>query len=86
MNLLATTANRKDQRRDREVGMAANVERIDVGSAQQRVMGGGALLVCGYEDDAKCRKGRLEGSIPLARFEAMAPTLPKSQEVIFYCA
>jgi len=66
--------------------MAANVERIDVGSAQQRVMGGGALLVCGYEDDAKCRKGRLEGSIPLARFEAMAPTLPKSQEVIFYCA
>ena len=28
----------------------------------------------------------LEGSMPLARFEAMAPTLPKTQEIIFYCA
>jgi hypothetical protein len=66
--------------------MAANVDRIDVGLARQKVAQGGALLVCGYEDDAKCRKGRLEGSIPLARFEAMAPTLPKTQEIIFYCA
>lgn len=66
--------------------MAANVERIDVASARQKVTGGRALLVCGYEDDAKCRKGRLDGSIPYARFEAMAPTLPKSQEIIFYCA
>jgi hypothetical protein len=66
--------------------MADNVERIDVASARQKVAGGQALLVCGYEDDAKCRKGRLEGSIPLARFEAMTPTLPKSREIIFYCA
>ena len=47
---------------------------------------GRALLVCGYEDDAKCRKGRLEGSIPFERFASMAPTLPKGQEIIFYCA
>lgn len=66
--------------------MAVHVERIDVASARKKVTGGQALLVCGYEDDAKCRKGRLEGSIPFARFEAMAPTLPKSQEIIFYCA
>jgi hypothetical protein len=66
--------------------MAANVERIDVASARQHVREGQALLVCAYEDDAKCRKGRLEGSIPLARFEAVAPTLPKTQEIIFYCA
>jgi hypothetical protein len=66
--------------------MTANIERIDVASARQHVREGRALLVCAYEDDAKCRKGRLEGSIPLARFEAMASTLPKSQEIIFYCA
>jgi len=42
--------------------------------------------VCGYEDDAKCRKGRLEGSIPFARFASMAQTLPKNKEIIFYCA
>ena len=66
--------------------MTPNVERIDVATARRRVVSGQALLVCGYEDDAKCRKGRLEGSIPFARFEAMAASLPKSQEIVFYCA
>lgn len=66
--------------------MEATVERIDVGTARKNVTSGQALLVCAYGDDAKCRKGRLEGSLPLARFEAMAPTLPKTQEIIFYCA
>jgi hypothetical protein len=66
--------------------MTANVERIDVTTARNRVTAGQALLVCGYEDDAKCRKGRLQGSMPFARFEALAPTLPKDKEIIFYCA
>jgi hypothetical protein len=69
-----------------EVNMATNVERIDVAPARQKVAAGQALLVCAYEDDAKCQKSRLEGSMPFARFEKLAPTLPKSQEVIFYCA
>lgn len=66
--------------------MAINVERIDVTTARQKVTAGQALLVCGYEDDAKCRKGRLEGSMPFARLEGLAPSLPKTQEIIFYCA
>lgn len=66
--------------------MATDVERIDVTTARRKVAAGEALLVCGYEDDAKCRKGRLEGSIPFARFEAMAANLPKTQEIVFYCA
>ena len=66
--------------------MTANVERIDVSTARQKVTAGQALLVCAYEDDAKCRKGRLEGSIPFARFEALVPSLQKSKEIIFYCA
>jgi hypothetical protein len=66
--------------------MAAQVERIDVVNARNAVAGGKAVLVCGYEDDAKCRKSRLEGSIPLARLESMAASLPKNQEIIFYCA
>lgn len=65
--------------------MAATVERIDVGTARQIVTSGQGLLVCAYEDDAKCRKGRLESSMPFARFETMAATLPKSQQIIFYC-
>ena len=66
--------------------MPATIERIDVGTARKNVSSGQALLVCAYEDDVKCRKGRLEGSIPLARFETIAATLPKTQEIIFYCA
>jgi hypothetical protein len=65
---------------------AATVERIEVGTARNNVTSAQALLVCAYEDDAKCRKGRLEGSIPFARFETMAATLPKTQEIIFYCS
>jgi hypothetical protein len=66
--------------------MADTVERIDPASARTDTVAGRAVLVCGYEDDAKCRKGRLDGSIPLARFASMAPTLPKDKEIIFYCA
>ena len=70
---------------DNSVGLlAATVERIDVGTPH--VTGGRALLVCACEDEAKCREGRLEGSTPLARFETMAATLPRTQEIIFYCA
>jgi hypothetical protein len=70
----------------KEASMATHVERIDVMTARDKAVGGNSLLVCAYEDDAKCRKGRLEGSIPLARLESMAASLPKSQEIIFYCA
>ena len=66
--------------------MATDVERIDVSMAREKTVGGKALLVCGYDDDAKCRKGRLEGSIPLARLESITASLPKNQEIIFYCA
>jgi hypothetical protein len=70
-----------------EVNMAdAEVERIDVSEARADTVHGQAVLVCGYEDDAKCRKGRLEGSIPLARFESLAEAMSKDREVIFYCA
>jgi hypothetical protein len=66
--------------------MADTVERIDPETARADTVAGRAVLVCGYEDDSKCRKGRLEGSIPMARFASMAPTLPKDKEIIFYCA
>lgn len=66
--------------------MAADVERIDVSKARTETVQGRALLVCGYEDDAKCRKNRLEGAIPFAQFASMAPSLPKNKEIIFYCA
>jgi hypothetical protein len=64
----------------------ADVSRVPVEEAHQNVAAGRALLVCAYDDEAKCNKIKLEGSIPLKSFESMASTLPKSQEIIFYCA
>ncbi len=66
--------------------MTATVERIEPAAARADTAAGKALLVCGYEDDAKCRKARLDGSIPFARFASMTSTLPKDKEIIFYCA
>ena len=63
----------------------AEIERISVADARKKVQANQALLVCAYADEAKFNAARLDGAIPLASFEARAATLPKSQELIFYC-
>jgi hypothetical protein len=62
------------------------IERISVEEAHKKVKADQALLVCAYEDEAKCRVLNLEGSISLTSFQSKAASLPKSQEVIFFCA
>jgi len=63
-----------------------DVPRIDPAEARRRVQSGQALLVCGYEDETKCREMALEGAITLSELKRRLPSLPKSQELIFYCA
>jgi len=63
----------------------AEIERISVADAGGKVQAKTALLVCAYADEAKFNSARLEGAIPLASLEARAATLPKGQELIFYC-
>ncbi len=63
----------------------AEFERISVVEARNRVQGKQALLVCAYPDDAKFKAAQLDGAISLANFESRAASLPKSQEIIFYC-
>jgi len=60
--------------------------RIEVDDARRDVASRGALLVCAYADEAKCRKIGLEGSITLAELAARLPSLPKSREIVFFCA
>ena len=62
------------------------IQRIDPEAARERMQSGGALLVCAYEDDAKCGRIRLEGAISLRELESRAATLPRDGELIFYCA
>lgn len=66
--------------------MTSDVRRIDVEEARRAVESGRALLVCAYEDEAKCRSIRLEGSLTLSQLQARLPAFPKDQELIFYCA
>jgi hypothetical protein len=64
----------------------AKVARITPQEAQPRVIAGQALLVCAYEDPARCAELRLEGAISLQEFRARRSALPRGQEIIFYCA
>jgi hypothetical protein len=64
----------------------ADIERISVEEAHRKVKENQALLVCAYEDEAKCRMVNLDGSISLVSFQSKAASLPKTQEIIFFCA
>ena len=61
-------------------------ERIDVQETRRRVTAGEALLVCAYEDESKCDRIKLDGATSLTSFRPRAESLPKDQEIIFYCA
>lgn len=64
----------------------ADSTRISVEEARRKVSAGDALLVCAYDDEQKCNKIHLEGSINMAQFTGRVATLAKEQEIIFYCA
>ena len=62
----------------------ADMERISAQQAYTKTKSNQALLVCAYDDEAKCRMLNLDGSISLASFKSRVNSLPKSQEIIFY--
>ncbi len=61
-----------------------NPERISPKETYEKSKGG-ALLVCAYDDDEKCRKLQLERAISFTEFKSKLPSLSKDQEIIFYC-
>jgi hypothetical protein len=70
---------------EQEVDMP-EVSRISVQEARQEVNSGRALLVCAYEQEEKCNQVALEGSLSLSQFQQRLPSMPKDQELIFFCA
>ena len=62
----------------------ADIERISAQQARVKTKANQALLVCAYEDEAKCRMLNLEGSISFASLQSRVKSLPKTQEIIFY--
>lgn len=59
---------------------------IDPTQAREKVNAGEATLVCAYEDDEKCGKVLLDGSITMRQLKATLPKRNKDEELIFYCA
>jgi hypothetical protein len=64
----------------------AEPERINPQEAYNKLTTGVALLVCAYDDEEKFRMNDLERAISLDEFKSKFPSLPKDQEIIFYCA
>ncbi|MDH3776644.1 MAG: hypothetical protein OER59_06260 [Desulfobulbaceae bacterium] len=69
---------------DIEVTMSEAI-RISQEETRQKVLGGQALLVCAYADDAKFARYQLEGAISLSALQALLGELSKDQDIIFYC-
>jgi hypothetical protein len=44
------------------------------------------LLVCGYDNDRKCRDNAIERAITYNEFRNQLDRIPKEREIIFYCA
>ncbi len=52
----------------------------------RRRINDGAMLVCAYDDVDKCRKTGIDESIPYAEFKSKLDSIPKSKEIVFFCA
>jgi hypothetical protein len=65
--------------------MTQAARRIDPQEARKHIEDG-ALLVCGYEADEKCQGIMLDAAIGMRELKTMEKTLPRDQEIIFYCA
>ncbi len=64
----------------------AEVSRVSPEEARRKVTAGRALLVCAYEDEARCGQMMLDGGLSMAGLQARLGSLPRDQELIFYCA
>jgi hypothetical protein len=63
------------------------VERITPEEVRwHRAADSAALLVCAYDDQEKCAKYHIDGSITLAELKLRESSLPRNTELIFYCA
>jgi len=60
--------------------------RVSAQEVREKTHSGDAMLVCAYDDDAKCKEFNLEDSMTLTKFKSASEEMDKSKEVFFYCA
>ncbi len=64
----------------------AEPDRVSPQKTHELSEAGAALLVCAYDDEARCNSMRLEGGITFGEFKSKLPSLSKDQGIVFYCA
>ncbi len=64
----------------------AESERISAEEAYKKMKAGTGIVVCAYEDENKFKTFHLEGALSFNEFKSKLPSLPKDQEIAFYCA
>jgi rhodanese-related sulfurtransferase len=62
------------------------IERISAREAHEHLRSQGALLVCAYDSEEKFHQNHLGGAISLDELRSREGSLPRTQELIFYCA
>jgi hypothetical protein len=62
----------------------SGIERISAQETRTKAKANKALLVCAYEDEAKCRMLNPDGSISFASLQSRVNSLAKTQEIVFY--
>ena len=62
--------------------------RTSAEEAQRRVESGQALLVCAYEDEARCQQLRIDHSLTMEELKRQLERdqASRDRELIFYCA
>ncbi len=60
--------------------------RISAEEAYKAVKFSDAIFVCAYESDDKYERYKIEDAIPFSKFKSLLPNIPKTREIIFYCA
>ncbi|MGO9015012.1 MAG: rhodanese-like domain-containing protein [Dissulfurispiraceae bacterium] len=53
---------------------------------RKKVLAGTAIFVCAYDDEEKFRNMHLEGAISFNAFKSNVASMPREQEIVFYCA
>ena len=63
-----------------------DVPRVTVQEVRGKLLAKRAWLVCAYESEEMFRKMQLDGALSLAQFQERLPMLPRTTEIVFYCA
>ncbi len=61
-------------------------ERLKAEEARKLIENEGAMLVCAYDDEAKCKNIGIEEAVPYPDLKPRLDSIPKSKELVFFCA